>query len=203
MRRALTAAMKARDQPAVTALRSALAAIDNAEAVDTPRATPAAQEHPSVAGDAVAGETAAGGVAAGDTTDSQGAGGGVAGQESAGGVAAGRVAAGGEVAGGGIVGGGVAGAVVGLGAAEVERRTLTSAQMEAIVRWEVAERQTAARAYERAGRSGHAERLRAEAEVLSAYLGDPGVELGDPGVELGDSGVDLGDPDIDLRDLGT
>jgi uncharacterized protein YqeY len=161
MRRALTAAMKARDQPAVTALRSALAAIDNAEAVDTPRATPAAQEHPSAAGEVAADETTAG-----------------------------------EVAGGGIVGGGVAGAAVGLGAAEVERRTLTSAQMEAIVRWEVAERQTAARAYEHAGRSGHAERLRAEAEVLSAYLGDPGVELGDPEVELGDPGVDL-------RDLGT
>jgi uncharacterized protein len=34
MRRALTAAMKARDQRAVAALRSALAAIDNAEAVE-------------------------------------------------------------------------------------------------------------------------------------------------------------------------
>ena len=34
LRRALPAAMKARDRPAVTALRSALAAIDNAGAVD-------------------------------------------------------------------------------------------------------------------------------------------------------------------------
>jgi len=34
LRRALPAAMKARDRPAVTALRSALAAIDNAEAFD-------------------------------------------------------------------------------------------------------------------------------------------------------------------------
>jgi uncharacterized protein YqeY len=34
MRRGLTAAMKARDKPATAALRSTLAAIDNAEAVD-------------------------------------------------------------------------------------------------------------------------------------------------------------------------
>jgi hypothetical protein len=65
----------------------------------------------------------------------------------------------------------IAGAVVGLGAAEVERRGLTGAQMDAIVRAEVAEREAAARAYERAGRREHAERLRAEAGVLSALLG--------------------------------
>jgi uncharacterized protein len=148
--------MKARDQPAVTALRSALAAIDNAEAVDIARATPAAEEHPAVAGETTGGETTGGGI------PDRG------------------------IAGGKVAGGGIAGAAVGLGAAEVERRTLTSAEMEAIVREEVAERQTAARAYERAGQSGHAERLRAEAEVLSAYLGDPGVDVRDSGVDLGD-----------------
>jgi uncharacterized protein len=41
------------------------------------------------------------------------------------------------------------------------------------VRAEVVERQTAAEAYERAGHPQHAERLRAEAEVLSAYLDGP------------------------------
>ncbi len=138
MRRALPAALKARDQPAVTALRSALAAIDNAEAVDSAKATPTAEGHPAVAGQVTGGE--------------------------------------------------IAGAAVGLGAAEVERRTLTSAQMEAIVREEAAERQTAARDYERAGQPGPAERLRAEAEVLGAYLADPGIDLSDPGVNPGDPG---------------
>ena len=52
----------------------------------------------------------------------------------------------------------------------MERRTLTAAETEAIVRREVAERETAAQAYERAGQSPHADRLRAEAELLSAYL---------------------------------
>ena len=121
MRRALTAAMKARDQCAVTALRSALAAIDNAEAVDT-----AGGGHPT-----------------------------------------------GE--------GRIAGAILGVGAAEAARRTLTPVETQAIVRQEVAERQTAAHAYERAGQSGPAERLRAEAEVLEAYLDDPDTQLGEPG----------------------
>ena len=42
LRRALPAAMRARDRPAMTALRSALAAIDNAGAVDQPQASPRA-----------------------------------------------------------------------------------------------------------------------------------------------------------------
>jgi uncharacterized protein len=121
MRRALTAALKARDQHAVTALRSALAAIDNAEAVDA-----AGQGHPP-----------------------------------------------GE--------GRIAGAILGVGAAEVARRTLTPAETQAIVRTEVTERQNAAHAYERAGRSGPAERLRAEAAVLKAYLDDPDAQLREPG----------------------
>jgi hypothetical protein len=44
------------------------------------------------------------------------------------------------------------------------------------VRREVAERQHAADAYERAGQAPHAERLRAEAERLNAYL-DAGADL--------------------------
>jgi hypothetical protein len=46
MRRALTAAIKARDRSAVTALRSALAAIDNAEAVDPATTPPATARQP-------------------------------------------------------------------------------------------------------------------------------------------------------------
>jgi uncharacterized protein len=147
MRRALTAAMKSRDRPAVTALRSALAAIDNAEAVDiatTPQAAggspPSAEAQPGEERPASAEDPSAG-------------------QREP------------------TVAGGIAGAAVGLGAAEAERRTLTPAETQAIVRGEVAERQTAAHAYERAGRPGHAERLRAEAEVLGAFLDEP---VGDP-----------------------
>ena len=111
MRRGHTAAMKGRDRRAVATLRSTLAAIDNAEAVDA---------------------TAGGGRPAGE--------------------------------------GPIAGAALGVGAAEVERRVLTAAETEAIVRREVTERQSAAHAYERAGQAPHAERLRAEAELLNAYL---------------------------------
>ena len=60
----------------------------------------------------------------------------------------------------------IAGGVAGLGAAEVERRTLTPAEERAIVRAEVDERETAATVVgpERAAR------LRAEAAVLRALL---------------------------------
>jgi uncharacterized protein len=108
--RALPTAMKARDRPAMTALRSALAAIDNAGAVDPPHALPMDQ-HPEFAG-----------------------------------------------------------TVAGVGAAEVERRSLSQAQMEEIVRAEIADRETAATGYERAGQLDHAERLRAEANVLRSHL---------------------------------
>jgi uncharacterized protein len=114
--------MKVRDQHAVAALRSALAAIDNAEAVEAPGVPDAAPP--------------------------------------------------------GTGPGPVAGAVRGLGAGEVERRRLTAEAMEAIVRREVVERRTAARAYEDAGedgsRSRYAEGLRAEADLLSSYLRDAG-----------------------------
>ena len=59
---------------------------------------------------------------------------------------------------------------VGVGAAEAERRALSEAQVERIVRAEVEERRTAADAYERADRPDPARRLRAEADVLGGYL---------------------------------
>lgn len=112
LRRDLTVALKARDRVAVTALRSALAAIDNAEAVADDRL-----------GRGIAGH------------------------------------------------GHVAGSAVGVGAAEVERRELTEADLRAIVSEEVQDRSVAAEGYEQAGRHDRAERLRAEADVLRGYVG--------------------------------
>jgi uncharacterized protein YqeY len=120
LRRALPAAMKARNRPAVTALRSALAAIDNAGAVDPAQA-------PSAGGDQ--------GPASLGAVHSE-----------------------------------FAGTVAGVGATEVARRRLSQAQMEEIVRAEIADRETAAAGYDHAGQLDPAERLRAEAEVLRAYL---------------------------------
>ena len=59
---------------------------------------------------------------------------------------------------------------LGAGAAEADRRVLTDADVAGIVRHAVAEREDAARGYDEAGRPDRARRLRAEAEVLSAYL---------------------------------
>jgi uncharacterized protein len=120
LRRALPAAMKARDRPAVTALRSALAAIDNAEAVD---AEPDGWE------------IADAGAAAVDATYP-----------------------------------GLAGTVAGVGATEVERRDLNPAQMEDIVRTEIDTREVAVAVFERLGQHEHAERLRAEVNVLRSHL---------------------------------
>ena len=64
----------------------------------------------------------------------------------------------------------VAGSFSGFGAAEAERRTLSEAQVEGIVRTEVVERLSAAVSYERVGRGDRVERLRAEAEILARYL---------------------------------
>ena len=64
----------------------------------------------------------------------------------------------------------VAGSVGGLWTAEVERRELTDWQVEETVRAEVRRRLTAADDYERLSQPEHAERLRAEASVLSRYL---------------------------------
>jgi hypothetical protein len=68
------------------------------------------------------------------------------------------------------VAGAVAGAVAGLAAAEAERRRLSAAEIEQIVRAEAGERERAARDYERAGHAGRADRLRREALLLLAVL---------------------------------
>ena len=125
MRRGLVDAMKARDQQAVAALRSTLARIDNAEAVDADAlddealdAEPAlysGEGHPAVAG-----------------------------------------------------------SVLGVGAAEVDRRVLTPEEMAAIVRDDVEEREIAAEVLVRVGRPDQAERLRAQAKLLTTYLTPPG-----------------------------
>jgi hypothetical protein len=138
--------MEARDQQTVVALRSALAAIDNAEAVEVTSTPPPAQPGPPPEGEGVgaperATPVAGAGPAPGATPVAEA--------------------------------GPVAGAVIGLGAGEVERRRLTAGEMEAIVQREVAERRTAARAYKDAGQSRRAERLQAEADLLSSYLRDP------------------------------
>jgi uncharacterized protein len=111
LRRDLAVAVRARDPVATSALRSALAAIENAGAAD-----PAEAPEPGV----------------------------------------GRSP--------------IAGSVRGLGAAEVRRRELTAAEVEEIVRAEVAGRLAAAGDYLRLGRRDRAERLRAEAAVLTRYL---------------------------------
>lgn len=64
----------------------------------------------------------------------------------------------------------VAGAVAGLGAAEAERRELTDDDMRSIIETELGERTAAATEYERLDRTDQAERLRAEAAILSRYL---------------------------------
>lgn len=130
LRRALPAAMKARDRTAVTALRSALAEIDNAEAFDPDEAAaegmldllePAGWE-PADADDVDAAHP------------------------------------------------GFAGTVAGAGATEVERRSLTPKQVEGIVRAEIETREEAATVLEAVGKHEHAERVRAEARVLTPFL---------------------------------
>jgi hypothetical protein len=65
----------------------------------------------------------------------------------------------------------LAGTLVGLGAGEVARRALTDADMEAFVRAEAGELRSAVEGYRRAGQREEAERLLAQAAVLSALLG--------------------------------
>jgi len=121
---ALREALKARDTVAVSALRSALAAIDNAGAVPAPASSGPAPGGPAPAARAD--------------------------------------------------GPHFAGAVAGLGAGEAERRRLTEADIEQIVRAEVAERQAAVQDYDRAGHADQAERLRREARILlSVISSDP------------------------------
>ena len=59
-----------------------------------------------------------------------------------------------------------------LGAGEAQRRMLSEADLEEIVRAEAAERQAAARDYDRTGHADQAERLRRGAQVLISDL-DP------------------------------
>jgi len=111
LRRALGVALKAREAGAVSALRSAMSAIGNAEAVD-PASRPAGTGSAHFAG-----------------------------------------------------------TVAGLGAGEAQRRLLTEADADAIVRQEAAEREAAAGEYERGGRAAEAARLREGARALMAVLG--------------------------------
>ncbi|MBF6216279.1 hypothetical protein IU433_28360 [Nocardia puris] len=106
LRAALPAAIKARDGAAISALRSALGAIDNAGAVDL--------------GDRRAGA--------------------------------------------------LEGSPVGVGSAEVARRTLSESDIEAVVRAEIAERRSAATEYDASGSADRAGRLRAEADALESHL---------------------------------
>jgi uncharacterized protein len=149
LRRALPAAIKARDTAAVAAVRSALAAIDNTEAVD-PDAVGPRPVDPGAEADPADG-----------AGSDPGAGAGAVGVAGAG---AGAV---------GVAGAEFAGTVAGVGAGEVARRLLTDAEMEEIVRAEVVERQHSARLYENAGQLDQAERLRREARLLNAHLDDP------------------------------
>jgi uncharacterized protein YqeY len=111
IRDALKGAMKDRDRVATAALRSALSAIDNAEAVDVSLAPP---EQPGV----------------------------------------------------------IAGGVVGLGAGEVARRSLTDDDVGAIVRDAITEREAAAAQYDELHQHDDAARLRSEVAVLAAVLAD-------------------------------
>jgi uncharacterized protein YqeY len=127
MRRGLVDAMKARDQQAVAALRSTLARIDNAEAVDA--------EAVDADADALDAEPA---LYSGEGHPA------------------------------------VAGSVLGVGAADVDRRVLTPEEMAALVRDDVEEREIAAEVLVRVGRPDQAERLRAQAKLLTTYLTPPG-----------------------------
>ena len=69
-----------------------------------------------------------------------------------------------------------AGAVAGLGAGEAARRRLSAAEVEAIVRAEIVERELAADEYAANGLSDQAGRLKREADVLRSVLSAP-----DPG----------------------
>ncbi len=125
MRRGLVDAMKARDQQAVAALRSTLARIDNAEAVDAD----------AVDDDGLDDEPA---LYSGEGHPA------------------------------------VAGSVLGVGAAEVDRRVLTPEETAEIVRDEVTAREVAAEVLDRVGRPDQAERLRAQNKLLTTYLTPPG-----------------------------
>jgi uncharacterized protein len=64
-----------------------------------------------------------------------------------------------------------AGTVAGLGAADTGRRRLSEAEIEDIVRAEIAGRQAAARTYDQTGHRDQAARLRREADLLRPFTG--------------------------------
>jgi uncharacterized protein YqeY len=182
LRRALPAAMRARDAPAVAALRSALAAIDNAEAIDTTDSVGSSEALDKIEplNDVGPAEDAEPGTVAGSRAEpgvgapvEPGAGArvepGVGGPVELGAGARAEPGVGDPVepeSGGPAF----AGSVLGVGAAEAERRRLTATQTAEIVRAEIAERESAADAYDRAGQAERAERLRHEASVLRTHL---------------------------------
>ena len=168
LRGALPTAMKARDRPAMTALRSALAAIDNAGAVDPTRAGPT-DAAPTDAAPTDMDPQIAISEARSSGPDEPGSG-----PSKSAGIGSQHPSTG---AGLGLSDltpqgphPGFAGTVAGIGATEVERRSLSQAQMEQIVRTEIDDRETAATGYEHVGQLGPAERLRAEAKVLRSHL---------------------------------
>jgi uncharacterized protein YqeY len=67
-------------------------------------------------------------------------------------------------------------AKLGIGVGDVTRRQLSTHDVIELVRAEIAERISAAAEYEHRGRAELAARLRAEANVLVAYLNDEGLE---------------------------
>lgn len=109
MRADLGVAMKARNSRAISALRTAIAAIDNAESVDSTAEIAPASAH-------------------------------------------------------------IAGATIGLGTAEVPRRSLSPAQVHAILRAQIDDRSAEADRYETLGQIEAAEGLRGEAQIIAAYL---------------------------------
>jgi uncharacterized protein YqeY len=135
MGRGLVVAMKARDQQAVAALRSTLARIDNAEAVDADGLDADGLDADGLDAEALDAEPA---LYSGEGHPA------------------------------------VAGSVLGIGAADVDRRVLTPEEMAAIVRDDVEEREIAAEVLVRVGRPDQAERLRAQNKLLTTYLTPPG-----------------------------
>lgn len=64
----------------------------------------------------------------------------------------------------------IAGATIGLGTAEVPRRSLSPAQVHAILRAQIDDRSAEADRYETLGQIEAAEGLRGEAQIIAAYL---------------------------------
>ena len=66
----------------------------------------------------------------------------------------------------------IAKSVPGLGAADAPRRELSEADIAAVIRREVSDREAAAHTYEAVGRPDAASRLHMEVAVLRSYLND-------------------------------